>query len=451
MKSKALLLVTVFAVLSLMMIGCSAPYSLSDGGASTGSIQVKITDAPADVEEVNVTLTGVKIHPAGGPDEDIELEAELEDEQELDEEQNDEDGDSDGETSGTQAANTGKGQDKGQKGNKDQKQILTQAEENKQTQDKPGKNSSWITLDLSEELQGNDNGDIIFNLLDFQNELEALLASGDAIPAGKYTQLRLEVSEVWVKESGKDPVQAKLPSNTLKLVHPFEIVDGMTTEIVVDWDAEKSLNFTGNGQIICKPVIKVKSAKAVDDEDKEEDTLKITPQLPVGVAGEDYEGKLTAEGGEKPYTWTIIDNDEVEWLTLDDVVDDEDDFVGVSGQPDEAGEFTFTVRVEDSSDPGQGFDKTFTINVLDIALEPIEDTEEGEYQGQLNAEGGEGNYKWSIVEDEDNDPDGLSVGENDGIVSFTFNEPGVYTFTIEVEDESDPPLVAARTFAVNIE
>jgi hypothetical protein len=447
-KSKLLLLVTVFAVLSLVMIGCSAPNSLSDKGSNTGSIQVKITDAPADVEEVNVTVTGVKIHPAGGPDEDVELEAELE-EQELNEDQNDNE-DSDVETSGTQAVNTGKGQNKGQKGNKDKNQVLTQTKENKQTQEKSTGNNSWISLDLSEELQGNDNGDLIFNLLDFQNELEALLASGDGIPAGKYTQLRLEVSEVWVKESGKDPIQAKLPSNTLKLVHPFEIVDGMVTEIVVDWDAEKSLNFTGSGQIICKPVIKVKSTKTVDDEDNEEDFLKITSQLPVGVVGEDYNGKLIAEGGEKPYAWTLIDSDEVEWMTLDDA-DDEDDFVGVIGQPDAAGEFTFIVRVEDSSDPGQAFDKTFTINVLDITLEAIEDAEEGEYRGQLNAEGGEGNYKWSIVEDEDNDPDNLLVGENDGIVSFTFSEPGVYTFTIEVEDESDPPLVAAKTFAVNIE
>ena len=124
MKIKALLLVTVIALLSLLMTGCAAPYSQSGKGAMTGSIQVKITDAPADVEEVNVTLTGVKIHPAGGPDEDIELESELEDEDE----------DSDNEESDTPVTSTGKGQDKGQKGNKGQKQAQSQTKEVKQSQ-----------------------------------------------------------------------------------------------------------------------------------------------------------------------------------------------------------------------------------------------------------------------------------------------------------------------------
>ncbi len=63
MKRTALyVLITVFAILATALAGCAAPST-----SSTGSIEVRVTDAPPnqDVTSVMVTVTSVQIHMAG--------------------------------------------------------------------------------------------------------------------------------------------------------------------------------------------------------------------------------------------------------------------------------------------------------------------------------------------------------------------------------------------------
>ncbi len=94
-----------------------------------------------------------------------------------------------------------------------------------------------------------------FDLLKVKG-IEELLGESK-VAAGKYTQVRLVVEKAEVGLNGGQPEPATVPSGALKLVHPFNVTDGETTAILLDFDAEKSVNITGNGKIMVKPVIKL--------------------------------------------------------------------------------------------------------------------------------------------------------------------------------------------------
>jgi Domain of unknown function (DUF4382) len=107
------------------------------------------------------------------------------------------------------------------------------------------------------------------NLLDLTNGVLDYL--GDtALPAGHYTQLRLMLAP----NSGSSPVSnsvvlssapgtevaLRTPSavqSGLKLVHGFDVAAGQRVDLVLDFDACKSVVALGNGGFLLKPVIKV--------------------------------------------------------------------------------------------------------------------------------------------------------------------------------------------------
>jgi len=110
----------------------------------------------------------------------------------------------------------------------------------------------------------------VFDLTILQ-DVSDLLVEG-SFAAGKYTQLRIFVTKVSVLlEEGIDGEPVEIPSvyqTGIKLIHPFEIIDGITTELTLDFDAEKSIIKTGNGSYKLMPVIKVVTSFA-DEEDGE--------------------------------------------------------------------------------------------------------------------------------------------------------------------------------------
>ncbi|MBW3001295.1 DUF4382 domain-containing protein, partial [Candidatus Woesearchaeota archaeon] len=75
------------------------------------------------------------------------------------------------------------------------------------------------------------------------------------LAAGKYTQIRLLISGVNLEVDG-EPASLKVPSNKIKLIHPFTIVGGETTTLTLDFDADKSVHQAGDKYIL-KPTIKV--------------------------------------------------------------------------------------------------------------------------------------------------------------------------------------------------
>ena len=114
---------------------------------------------------------------------------------------------------------------------------------------------AWIPIPIT--------GPNTFELLALQEVgVDALLSWGDVDP-GKYTQIKMTIEKVEISFKGEpEPILAELPSGKLKFVRPFEVVDGETTIIMLDFIADKSVVITGAKQsdefkVIFKPVVKL--------------------------------------------------------------------------------------------------------------------------------------------------------------------------------------------------
>ncbi len=109
----------------------------------------------------------------------------------------------------------------------------------------------WITLPNTQPG--------IYNLLDFQNGIDTLIASGD-VPAGKISQIRLILGpqNSVVVNGVSEPL--KTPSaqqSGLKLKVNYTLQAGLVYEFWLDFDASRSIVAKGNGGYNLKPVIRV--------------------------------------------------------------------------------------------------------------------------------------------------------------------------------------------------
>lgn len=99
----------------------------------------------------------------------------------------------------------------------------------------------------------------IYNLLDFQNGLDTLIASGN-VPSGRVSQIRLilgannEVVVNGVTEPLKTP---SAQQSGLKLQVNYTLQSGIVYEFWLDFDASRSIVVKGNGDYSLKPVIRV--------------------------------------------------------------------------------------------------------------------------------------------------------------------------------------------------
>ncbi|MDP2931362.1 MAG: DUF4382 domain-containing protein, partial [Chloroflexota bacterium] len=71
------------------------------------------------------------------------------------------------------------------------------------------------------------------------------------------TQIRMVIDKVQVALGGNAPQDATVPSGALKFVRPFDVVAGQTVTLLLDFDADKSVNVTGGGKVMVKPVVKL--------------------------------------------------------------------------------------------------------------------------------------------------------------------------------------------------
>ena len=102
----------------------------------------------------------------------------------------------------------------------------------------------------------------IYNLLDFVNGLDTLIASG-SIQAGTITQIRLILgSNNSVKVNGVVYPLAtpSAQQSGLKLQVNQTLVPGVAYMLLLDFDAQQSIVEQGNGQYSLKPVIRVVNA-----------------------------------------------------------------------------------------------------------------------------------------------------------------------------------------------
>jgi len=111
-------------------------------------------------------------------------------------------------------------------------------------------NSGWISI-------GSNPG--IYDLITLRNGVEAVIADS-SLPAGHYTQVRLLLgnSNTVVVDGVEYPLEVPSGSQSgLKLNHQFTIEPNTVYALMLDFDAEKSIVETGNGEYQLKPVIRL--------------------------------------------------------------------------------------------------------------------------------------------------------------------------------------------------
>lgn len=193
---------SLIGLMGLLLIGLVAGCgSGGDGGgaatAQPGTLGVSLTDAPAcGYDEVNVTVSKVRVHQSSSADDNT---------------------------------------------------------------------AGWTDITLSPARKIN-----LLNLNDPTQTNFGLESLGETpLAAGRYTQLRL----VLVPNNGSSPpnnsvvlsgipgeIALETPSaiqSGIKLIHQFDLASGQRVDLLLDFDACKSIVKTGNGKYILKPVIKV--------------------------------------------------------------------------------------------------------------------------------------------------------------------------------------------------
>ncbi|HEX5550708.1 MAG TPA: DUF4382 domain-containing protein, partial [Nitrospira sp.] len=183
---------------AFMMLGFVTACGSSDdnGGGAPGSVSVSLTDAPAcGFDQVNVTVSKVRVHQSSSADDTA---------------------------------------------------------------------AGWTDITVNPPRK--------INLLDFNDPTQPIHVQPlglSPLEAGHYTQLRL----VLIPNSGSSPLAnsvvlsgttAEIPLDTpsgiqsgVKLIHQFTVNSGQRVDLLLDFDACKSIVQTGNGKYKLTPVIKV--------------------------------------------------------------------------------------------------------------------------------------------------------------------------------------------------
>lgn len=132
--------------------------------------------------------------------------------------------------------------------------------------DAPG-NYDEVNIDLqSVEVTGSGGKNVtlnvnpgIYNLLDFANGLDTLIATGD-VPAGQISQIRLILggnNSVMVDSVVYPLATPSAQQSGLKLQVNNTLAAGVSYMLLLDFDANQSVVVQGNGSYSLKPVIRV--------------------------------------------------------------------------------------------------------------------------------------------------------------------------------------------------
>jgi hypothetical protein len=167
--------------------------------------------------------------------------------------------------------------------------------------------------------------------------------------------------------------------------------------------------------------------------------------LPRGKKGDAYSFQLTASNGRPPYSWTIASGSLPSGLSLN--------ASGViSGNPTVFGNFTFTVRVTDSTSTSALASLTLSVipDVEPLRVVTSGSIEQGatgvSYSYQLLFAGGRPPWAW--VMGTGSLPPGLTLGST-GVISGKPTSVGTFTFTVQLSD-STPSSVTSQPISITV-
>jgi hypothetical protein len=287
---KKLLIIGIIMVLvgASFFSGCVEEETGDKTETAEGTLHLKITDKPAELNilNANVTISMIQVHKSDADDQEEEKDN---DEYENEDEEDDSfiaDGDGpyfgeideDIEFKGNASGGTKPynyswkfGDGHSSFGQNVTHNYTTNGtyEVNLTVIDNESRIDWYITSSIIGEVEEEDNDSeagwytIVeesqtFDLIALQDVKEELGLKN--LSVGKYTQIRLTVekAEITIDNDGVTEVHdLKIPSNKVKLIKPFWIYEDNTTVLTLDFDVHKSVHKTGNDKYIMKPTINV--------------------------------------------------------------------------------------------------------------------------------------------------------------------------------------------------
>lgn len=214
-------------IAATLIISSCEPSEAPSQMEGTANVQFKLIDYPADYDAVLIDVVGLKYKLDTTTENDTEeYEDDGEYEGEDDAEENEDDDES---TSDSRIFHSGDDDD---------------------DDDYEDDNSTWVAVALEP---------MVYDLLKLNNGTQALLADVD-IPAGRLKGVRVMLGNNNRIVVDGDTIDLKVPSGTesgIKIKVDALLEEAKDYEVIVDFDAAKSVRKTGSGKYILKPVIRV--------------------------------------------------------------------------------------------------------------------------------------------------------------------------------------------------
>ncbi len=176
--------------------------------------------------------------------------------------------------------------------------------------------------------------------------------------------------------------------------------------------------------------------------------------LPGGAVGTAYSGTLSVSGGTEPYIWSISSGALPACLSIASA-STTTGANSIIGSPVTAcaGNFSFTVKVTDSSSPAQVSIQPMSVTILGITTTTLPAASLGvAYNQTLAAVGGSGSYTWSVSAGTFPASTCLALAASTGAITGTpvSGCSNTYTFTVQVKDTSTPQLVTTQALSLTI-
>jgi len=241
--------------------------------------------------------------------------------------------------------------------------------------------------------------------------------------AGSFTQIRIYVKSVTVNGE-----IATLPSGVLKIVRPFNVSEGMTTTLVLDFDGQKSVVTTGRGRYIFKPVIRLLKEMS----------------SPLEITGDTTPPEITITGVTEGQVVVSPDTVTPEFSVTDDTDLDPTVVAILNGETftsgtvvSEFGEYELVVTAIDASDNEAEIAVNFEIVEVEDTTPP-EITLTGVTEGQVVVSPDTVMPEFSATDDTDPDPTVVATLNGEVFTSGTVvSEVGEYELVVTAIDASD--------------
>ncbi len=233
-RIRSLTILVLLAFVATSLAGCMAdPDRSDDEDAETGTVTMYVKDAATDdFSEIWVSIEQVEVHIAPGsvngtgddeadPEDNetaTETQSVFEDNETATEGDNETEAEADNETA-THGDNE------------------TENEGDNETADGDGSRGGWtLVVDTPRDL----------DLMSFsENDSKAFLGEAE-LQAGKYTQIRLHISQAWgIRADDGEREEIAVVNSPVKVVKSFDVNADSTTQVVIDIDLDRSVRPQG--------------------------------------------------------------------------------------------------------------------------------------------------------------------------------------------------------------